>query len=236
MAKLLEEIGLRIGSSGPGSRRGSACSSRPRLDGRLSYPCTAGLRRHPDPPVNGPRNRTITPKIRRQADGGARFQCVHGQHRHWRTDAGGTLIADGNRARPQAKAVGTRLRHVRSDRPCNLARRPQVQAMKTTHPIPTGTDLTSTRVMAALLERLEHSTTAVDAHQYQSVVHRLSDALGQLATATECDAVLTEFSAASELYENLRYQHAGLCRSPLDSALAAERQARQWIEKARTRG
>lgn len=89
--------------------------------------------------------------------------------------------------------------------------------------------------MAALLERLEHSTTAVDAHQYQSVVHRLSDALDQLASGAESDGLLTEFSAASELYENLRYQHAGLCRSPLDSALAAERQARQWIDRARAR-
>jgi len=45
--------------------------------------------------------------------------------------------------------------------------------------------------------------------------------------------VLAEFPAAAQLYENQHYQHAGLCRSPLDPALAAEMQARQWIEQAR---
>lgn len=108
--------------------------------------------------------------------------------------------------------------------------------MKTTHPTPSRVDLTSTRVLAALLERLECSTTAVDGQQYQSVVSRLADALGQTEPGASLDAVLHEFPAASQLYENLQYAHAGLCRSALDPALAAEMQAREWIARARARG
>ncbi|MCW5628198.1 MAG: hypothetical protein KIT47_05010 [Rhodoferax sp.] len=107
--------------------------------------------------------------------------------------------------------------------------------MKTTHPTPSRADPTSTRVLAALLERLERSSTAVDAQQYRSVVRRLADTLGQAEPGAALDAVLAEFPAASQLYENLQYEHAGLCRSPLDPALAAEMQARQWISQAQAR-
>lgn len=105
--------------------------------------------------------------------------------------------------------------------------------MKTIHPTHSKSDVTSTRVLAALLERFEHSASPVDARQYQSVVRRLADALGRLDTQAERDAVLSEFPAASQLYENLQYQHAGLCRSPLDAALAAEQMARDAIARAR---
>ena len=105
--------------------------------------------------------------------------------------------------------------------------------MNTTHASPPRADLTSTRVLAALLERLDQSTIVVDALQYQSVVRRLSDALAQSDSGAELDTVLAEFPAAAQLYENLHYAHAGLCRSPLDPALAAEMQARQWLDQAR---
>lgn len=107
--------------------------------------------------------------------------------------------------------------------------------MKTIHPTPSRADPTSTRVLAALLERLENSRSAVDAQQYRSVVRRLSDVLAQAEPGPRLDAVLAEFPAASQLYENLHYTHAGLCRSPLDPALAAEVTARQWITRARAR-
>jgi len=107
--------------------------------------------------------------------------------------------------------------------------------MKTTHPTPSRADPTSTRVLAALLERLERSTAEVDAQQYRSVVRRLADALAQAEPGAALDAVLAAFPAASQLYENLQYEHAGLCRSPLDPALAAEMQAREWISRARFR-
>lgn len=104
--------------------------------------------------------------------------------------------------------------------------------MKTTLSTPSKSDLTSTRVLAALLERLERSATAVDAQQYQSVVRRLADALVQLESGAARDAILGEFPAASQLYENLQYAYAGLCRSPLDAALAAEKLARESIARA----
>jgi len=119
---------------------------------------------------------------------------------------------------------------------CNRTPWPQMQVMKTTFPNPSRADLTSTRVLAALLERLDRSACAVDAQQYRSVVHRLSDALDQMESGAALDALLAEFPDASQLYENRRYQHAGLCRSPLDPALAAEVLARQWIDRARARG
>lgn len=105
--------------------------------------------------------------------------------------------------------------------------------MNTTYVSPSRADLTSTRVLAALLERLDQSDIVVDAQQYLSVVSRLSDALAQSDTGAELDALFAEFPGAAQLYENLHYAHAGLCRSPLDPALAAEMQARQWIDKAR---
>jgi hypothetical protein len=107
--------------------------------------------------------------------------------------------------------------------------------MKTTHPTPSRADPTSTRVLAALLERLDRSRSSVDPRQYQAVVRRLADALGRCEPGATLDALLAEFPAASQLYENLRYEHAGLCRSPLDAALAAEIQARQWITRAGAR-
>jgi len=45
--------------------------------------------------------------------------------------------------------------------------------------------------------------------------------------------VLEAFPAAAQLYENLNYQHAGLCRSPMDASLAAELAARAAIDGAR---
>ncbi len=105
----------------------------------------------------------------------------------------------------------------------------------TTRPTSLQPDLTATRVLAALLERLEHSQAAVDAQQYRSVVRRLSDALARSDQSAGLDAVLEQYPASRELYENLNYQHAGLCRSALDAALSAELTARRWITQARQR-
>ena len=92
--------------------------------------------------------------------------------------------------------------------------------------------LTVIHVLAELLERLEHSAVPVGAEQYRSVVNRLASVLKQAQPGRELSALLDTHPAAAEMYENTVYQHAGLCRSPLDPALAAERQARQAIERA----
>ncbi|AKJ28226.1 hypothetical protein [Caldimonas brevitalea] len=83
--------------------------------------------------------------------------------------------------------------------------------------------------LARLLERLERSEQRVSADQYRVLVQRLAEALRTAAAEPGLDAVLTACPAAAELYENLQYEHAGLCRSPLDWALSAELQARDAI-------
>ncbi|MFZ2294463.1 MAG: hypothetical protein WAW46_05435 [Polaromonas sp.] len=104
--------------------------------------------------------------------------------------------------------------------------------MNTTKTFPSSASLTVTHVLAELLERLEHSAVPVGAEQYRSVVLHLVNELNDVESDTALHALLDTHPAAAELYENVNYQHAGLCRSPLDWALSAEQQARQAIERA----
>ena len=88
-------------------------------------------------------------------------------------------------------------------------------------------------LLAQILERLEHSGRAIDPNQYRVLVSRLADELASTPHDAGLDAVLENFPTVSELYENLNYAHAGLCRSPLDNGLAAEVAARAAIDGAR---
>jgi len=88
-------------------------------------------------------------------------------------------------------------------------------------------------VLAQMLERLDRSAQPVDAEQYRAVAARLAAELEAAPRDATLDGVLQSFPAAAQLYENLNYQHAGLCRSPMDSALAAELAARAAIDGAR---
>ena len=87
--------------------------------------------------------------------------------------------------------------------------------------------------LSHLLERLERSPAAVDPDQYRSVVTHLVQEFESVKPGKLLDAVLDSYPAAAELYENLQYEHAGLCRSVLDFSLSAELQARNVIDKAR---
>ena len=93
-------------------------------------------------------------------------------------------------------------------------------------------DLAVTHVLAELLERLEHSAVPVAADQYRSVVMHLVHEFGDVQPGQALGALLDSHPAAAELYENVNYQHAGLCRSSLDSALRAELLAKQAIDRA----
>lgn len=86
--------------------------------------------------------------------------------------------------------------------------------------------------LARLLQKLESSPLAADPDQYRSVVGRLSDLLGQGTMDAMLDEILRAYPAAAELYENLHYAHAGLCRSPLEAAVEAEARARKLIAAA----
>ncbi|UUZ75836.1 hypothetical protein LP414_30445 [Polaromonas sp. P1(28)-13] len=107
--------------------------------------------------------------------------------------------------------------------------------MNATKPQPPKTDLTVTHVLAELLERLEHSAQPVAAEQYRSVVLHLVNELGDIGSGTALGALLDTHPAAAELYENLNYQYAGLCRSSLDASLSAEREAKEAIDRAMRR-
>ena len=100
----------------------------------------------------------------------------------------------------------------------------------TTHAIPVNLAL-----LAQLMERLDRSPRAVDATQYRELALRLSREIDATHDADAVQALLAASPAAAELYENHHYVHAGLCRSPLDAALAAESAARSAIEAAQIR-
>lgn len=107
-----------------------------------------------------------------------------------------------------------------------------MQTMTTTHNPSPKTDLAVTQVLAQLLERLEHSAVPVGAEQYRSVVEHLVHEFEDVAPGADLGRLLDAYPAASEVYENLNYQHAGLCRSALDASLAAEIGAREAIARA----
>jgi len=104
--------------------------------------------------------------------------------------------------------------------------------MNTTDQPSPKTDLSVTHVLAQLLERLEHSAVPVSAEQYRSVVEHLVHEFSDVEPGVDLGKLLDAYPAAAEVYENLNYQHAGLCRSALDAALAAEVSARKAIERA----
>ncbi|VTU30819.1 hypothetical protein H6CHR_03476 [Variovorax sp. PBL-H6] len=97
------------------------------------------------------------------------------------------------------------------------------------------TDLAVTHVLAQLLERLEHSPVPVGAEQYRSVVMHLVDEFRDVAPGDGLGKLLDAYPAAAEVYENLNYQHAGLCRSGLDASLAAELAAKDAIQRVMRR-
>jgi hypothetical protein len=105
--------------------------------------------------------------------------------------------------------------------------------MDTTRTPPPKAQLAVAQLLAQLLQRLDGSSVAVGAEQYRSVVRHLAEELDALKAAPGLAPLLQAYPSAAELYENLNYRHAGLCRSPLEPALAAEQRAREVIDRAR---
>ncbi|WP_296444887.1 hypothetical protein [Rhodoferax sp. UBA5149] len=104
--------------------------------------------------------------------------------------------------------------------------------MNATKPLPSKVNLAVTHVLAELLERLDNSTVPVGAEQYRSVVMHLVNEFNDVPSSVALAALLDTYPAATELYENLNYEVAGLCRSSLDLSLAAEQQAKAAINRA----
>jgi hypothetical protein len=87
--------------------------------------------------------------------------------------------------------------------------------------------------MALLLERLENQPRSASAAQYRGVVGQINTLLAAAEPGEALDALLKAAPATAELYENLIYAHAGLCRSPLEAALNAELAATAALKRAR---
>jgi len=105
--------------------------------------------------------------------------------------------------------------------------------MKTSHTTQSPARLAVAVLLSQLLERLDRSAVPVGAEQYRSVVRHLQEEFEELGAEDSLSALLDAYPSAAELYENLNYRHAGLCRSPLEQSLDAELRARQVIERAR---
>lgn len=104
--------------------------------------------------------------------------------------------------------------------------------MNTTPPAPPVADLQSIQVLAHLLQRLEANPRVIDAAQYRTVALSLGLMLDGVAPGPELFALLELYPAAAELYENRRYEQAGLCRSALELAARAEVEARGLLARS----
>ncbi|MEO6410695.1 MAG: hypothetical protein ABIO45_18350 [Burkholderiaceae bacterium] len=97
-------------------------------------------------------------------------------------------------------------------------------------------DLSVAFMLASLLERLEHSVVPVGPEQYRSIVGHLRAELIEVQAQGDLALLLERFPATSELYENLHYAQAGLCRSDLEAATRSELAAQSVIAQARRSG
>lgn len=87
-------------------------------------------------------------------------------------------------------------------------------------------------VTAALLQRFEAGGQPMAPQQYRALVQQARLLLDGAPPDAALDAVLHAFPVLSDLYENRHYEHAGLCRQPLEAAAAAEQAARQALQRA----
>ena len=89
--------------------------------------------------------------------------------------------------------------------------------------------------LAHLLQQLESNPLEASAEQYRQVAARLKQELETTPVDVHLDAVLRSYPAAADIYENLRYDVAGLCRAPLEQAVRGELEAKKAIEAAAKR-
>ncbi|RZI83716.1 MAG: hypothetical protein EOP38_11725 [Rubrivivax sp.] len=94
------------------------------------------------------------------------------------------------------------------------------------------TPLSIIETLAHALERVERGFTSASALQYQQLSVRLSEALRTAAPDAPLRSLLDAYPATAELYENLHYDVAGLCRSPLQASSDAEVMARALLARA----
>lgn len=89
--------------------------------------------------------------------------------------------------------------------------------------------------LAQLLQALDGQGAAADAHQYRLLVQKIAAELQAQQGHEALPALLDHFPASAEIYENLQYAHAGLCRAPLALSLDSELAARGLLERVSRR-
>lgn len=94
-------------------------------------------------------------------------------------------------------------------------------------------ELLSLARLAHLLQSLEGLGRAADPHQYQLLVQKLTAELSEQQGHEALPGLLDHFPAAAEVYENLQYAHAGLCRAPLEMSLGSELATRELLSRVR---
>lgn len=87
--------------------------------------------------------------------------------------------------------------------------------------------------LAQLLQALDGQRAAADPHQYRLLVQKIAAELQARQGHEALPALLDHFPASAEIYENLQYAHAGLCRAPLALSLDSELAARRLLDRVR---
>jgi hypothetical protein len=100
-------------------------------------------------------------------------------------------------------------------------------------PLAGSAQLSIIETLAYALERVERGFSSASALQYQQLSARLVQALRTVAAGVPLQPLLDTYPATAELYENIHYERAGLCRSPLEASSDAEVMARTILARAR---
>ena len=104
--------------------------------------------------------------------------------------------------------------------------------MQSTRPERLHHDLGAVLALTKLLERLDLGASERAAAQYRQVASTLGALLDAAEPGPALDALLDAHPVAAELYENLHYAQAGLCRHALGASLASEQAAVAAIRRA----
>jgi len=84
------------------------------------------------------------------------------------------------------------------------------------------TRLETVIALAHLLECVDAGAAHASAEGYRQLVLRLRAALSEDIPADALQAILGAYPAAGEIFENLHYEHAGLCRATLERSISSE--------------
>ncbi len=84
--------------------------------------------------------------------------------------------------------------------------------------------------LAKLLQTIENGGYEGHAAQYQHVAGQLTALLSDVEPDAVLYSIFNAFPSAGELYENVRYEHAGLCLHDIDAAILAETRTTELLK------